>query len=491
MCTHKKWIINSSGRRVFVPCGHCKACKQEKANRVAKRIQSQEPCNSPSPFDVLFCNLTYRNYAVPYILLEDVQNFISYGDPLPVYRDSVCRYVWNPHTKTSELRQNKYVSEEVTRIYKDEVSDYQLQDFFDNSKFQTIKYKVRHGKYRSDSSKVSVCLTCEAQNFFKRLKQILHRDGHDFPLQYFYCTEYGETTCRSHLHTLIYAPKGTYDIVAKAVVKAWPFMDSNDWQLDSEKFSKIQRAVKPSHYLASYCNSPSVVPLFFQRFRPFSPNHAYSQGFGMVFYHFQQEEIRSRFLGRNFIYNEERIGEDGVPSIVAVSFPKYVISRFFPRFKGYCNLTPSEIYECARRPLRVYSYAQKLKCDYTEAKAIVTMIRNKRKFWPFLTDSEFAEMYSDIWSIWTLNNLFLFYQEQNTLSAAQICEQYDNIVDSLSFQRDGLGAWYLRYRDSVSDDPNTYAFNVERTKYLSRQFDETCKSKRAKNAIYSDVDKTL
>ena len=56
MCTHQRWITNPyTHQRLYVKCGHCKACIQEKAFAAANRIRNEY---SPDKM-VLFVGLTY------------------------------------------------------------------------------------------------------------------------------------------------------------------------------------------------------------------------------------------------------------------------------------------------------------------------------------------------------------------------------------------------------------------------------------------------
>lgn len=481
MCKKKKWIISNAGKLVFVKCGHCKSCKQERANNIARRIGYMWNPDNSTEYDVLFCNLTYRNHSVPYVTKQALIDFFEYGDPLHVYRDSVARYVWNPEKRETEFRRVRK-KDCIDIIYKDEIDNFgYVKSIFNPDKLPTIKRTIRKGKYVSHPNKVSVCLVSEAQRFVKRLKIILTRSGYDVPFKYFYCTEYGETTSRCHLHFLAFVPKGFYDIFQHAIMQAWPFMDSVDWQSGK----KIQRAIRPALYLASYCNSPTNLPPFFDYFRPFKSAHIYSQGFGLVFKHFGKEEIKRRFYERDFRYPEERI-IDGQTRIVNCIIPKYVISRYFPKFKGYCNLTPEQIFECARRPSYLLEVTERTQQDPEQVQAAITMLRNKRKFWSELDIDEFARMYSDIWSIWTLQNLSTFYKEQAFLPEFEQMEYYDNIHLMCSYSQ-----FSVDKLSHIPSNPNDFRLNIERTNDLEQIFDKRNKTKRAKHAIYSEIDVTF
>ena len=48
--------------------------------------------------------------------------------------------------------------------------------------------------------------------------------------------------------------------------------------------------------------------------------------------------------------------KDGVPCITPVPIPKYVINRFFPKFKGYSYVTDDEIRKLLLVPERLAAY---------------------------------------------------------------------------------------------------------------------------------------
>lgn len=63
MCIHKRYILNKySGVPVFVKCGKCKACIQEKLEYQRNLMRNTAPDTS-----VLFVTLTYNEDSVPYV----------------------------------------------------------------------------------------------------------------------------------------------------------------------------------------------------------------------------------------------------------------------------------------------------------------------------------------------------------------------------------------------------------------------------------------
>ena len=75
---------------MYVDCGHCPACLQEKAAKRVSRINNQDK----KSLDCLMVGLTYRRNDAPYVLRDDAYKF-SKGQilSLPVYRDVSYRKV--------------------------------------------------------------------------------------------------------------------------------------------------------------------------------------------------------------------------------------------------------------------------------------------------------------------------------------------------------------------------------------------------------------
>ena len=86
MCLYQRYIKNPyTGKDVYVKCGHCNACLQEKAARRTSRIRN----NVCSGQTALFVTLTYANMFVPYVRRSDLKSFEF---SVPVYRDASIKY---------------------------------------------------------------------------------------------------------------------------------------------------------------------------------------------------------------------------------------------------------------------------------------------------------------------------------------------------------------------------------------------------------------
>ena len=99
MCINQRRIVNRyTGKSMYVNCGHCPACLQQKAAHRVSRIKF----NNSDGFTTYLLTLTYARHNAPYILRDDAYKF-SKGqlDSLNVYRDIKYRYKRYGHDKHS------------------------------------------------------------------------------------------------------------------------------------------------------------------------------------------------------------------------------------------------------------------------------------------------------------------------------------------------------------------------------------------------------
>ena len=95
MCTNKRWVRNRyTGKYIYVNCGHCPACRQQKADHMAQKIRN----NDKEGYIALFVHLTYANSCLPYIRKSELMISPSvservHQDSVNVYRDSYNRRI--------------------------------------------------------------------------------------------------------------------------------------------------------------------------------------------------------------------------------------------------------------------------------------------------------------------------------------------------------------------------------------------------------------
>ena len=162
MCINQKLIFPKYMKRpMYVKCGHCPACLQEKAVKRVRRIR-----NTAS--DSLVCimvALTYSRGTSPYIDREEAFDFANGKIPrLNVYRDCSVRKVRKPSN-----------FDDYAQIYKFDRSRVVLDtiDFVDSSSLLGTK-DMKH-----EYNKISICHYKDYQHFIARYRLNLKRHYHD------------------------------------------------------------------------------------------------------------------------------------------------------------------------------------------------------------------------------------------------------------------------------------------------------------------------
>ena len=191
MCINQKLIYTKYSKRpMYVKCGHCKACLQEKA---AKRVKRIHDTNS----DDMVCTmvaLTYSRGTAPFVYRSDAYAF-SQGllDKLPVYRSCSIRKVRKP------ANFNDY-----NQVYKRVDKEIKLDDIdfvIDTSLVNTKDLKHEFGK-------IGVCYYKDYQQFAARLRLNLKRHyNYEGKILIYACSELGVKSLRPHFHLLIFCEK--------------------------------------------------------------------------------------------------------------------------------------------------------------------------------------------------------------------------------------------------------------------------------------------
>lgn len=328
MCVNQREITNKyTGQKLYVKCGHCPACLQEKAAYRVSRIKAQD---SPE-FDTVMVGLTYSRHCAPYVKREEAYLFAQgrllspRGKhlPLPIYRDITFR----------KVRQN--AAYDINYKCIEQTQKLASIDYVGNCDF------TGNHDLRGDTGKIGVAYYPDLQHFLARLRLNLKRNynfNHEFKC--FCCSEYGagrikgKGVFRPHFHVLFWIPKGTYQSFRSAVVASWPYGDLS-------RFPRaVEKAFRASSYVASYVNCGSDFPNFLRKY--FSPKHSYSKGFGMSNELFSLDKILEKFSCGHLTLFMQDCNKVGSP-ISELPFPKYVIHRYFPQFKGYNRVVPTSL----------------------------------------------------------------------------------------------------------------------------------------------------
>lgn len=328
MCTNSRWIYNHYAKRsVLVSCGKCPACLQAKANKRAERIRNEVGSSSIC----LFITLTYTNDFVPYVKRSDLSE--NYTGEIDVYRNCSGRFVFDRHSGKVSFKKVREI--ECLGRYNlslDSVSDFNVK-------------RYPHLKGLS-SEFIGVSLFSEYQKFFKRLRIILQRN-YDFTqhFSYFICTEFGPETFRPHAHALLFVPANDEEIFRRAILTAWPYADSRL----TKKYIEIARDA--ASYVSAYVNSNADLFPIMQE-DVFKPKHSSSKNFGVVSECFSLGSILEKIDRRDLSYYT-RQKFDGETTLNALPIPEYVLSRYFPKCKGFGWLSSHELLRLLLAPERI------------------------------------------------------------------------------------------------------------------------------------------
>lgn len=317
---YNRWIDDY----MRIDCGHCPSCQQIKAQRITQRIRDTKA----DYLIPLFVTLTYAPAYLPYIVREE----ISVKQPfLNIYRDATCRYVRVSNRRT---KYGLSLHRSFKTVVLDSVSvDYLSRGAFSQFDLGAVLSNMQSAKGSNDNC-YGVIYYKDLQDFFKRLKiDLLRNYGYDTSHDYisFQCAEYGPSTFRPHFHFLLWCPLRFEEAVRRSICKNWPFADR------SRTAEYIEIARDAASYVSSYCNRPADFPSFLAQ-RPFRPRHSFSKMLGFNNDLFSLSTVNKMVERGSFEIHREIVDESGCKLAVAVSLPKYVINRYYPKIKGFANL---------------------------------------------------------------------------------------------------------------------------------------------------------
>lgn len=480
MCTNMKWVKSPYiNHPVLVPCGHCSACQQEKANFRTRRIKNNvrlgEIC--------LFVTLTYKNQFIPYVKRSDILKLGSeFKDDsktyflLPVYRDCRVRRV--------------RVSSDYKMAYKYKFETYKEKDILVSRELYNKGTSfLRDINKRPDN--ISVVCYSDLQNFFKRLRvNLTRRYGYTRNFSSFQCAEFGPKTHRAHFHLLIFIPAQDESLFRTAICEAWPY--ASRWR--TSKY--IEVAKDASSYVSSYVNRGSDFPPFLTDSQ-ICPRHSYSKGFGLANEHFTLPSIADKIRKRDFTYPVLSVTKSGIIER-DILIPKYALSRYFPKFKGYSRLSLFQVFECLQNPQRLSKYSKFLDLNKDELhKYKVSLNNSYRRFLSDLNLSDnaksrhkYAVMFTDSWQART-NQLYRFWYENK--DNVPLLLQYDNWYEPFVHDMSLYNLNFVLHQLDVNpqlidyDDPNSFPRRVSVTSEYSNLFNQKSKSRKVANICMSSL----
>ena len=534
MCVNKREITLSTGRTMYFNCGHCPACQQEKAIKRSDRIRWQKQDKDLVPW---FFVLSYDNKYIPYIRQSEFDDFVNKRSTvLPVHRDFDCK--WRQKTNKEGIR--TYEKRDIPLVKPLavlEASDFEYYgykfdfDIYKNYKLPLIRKWISRDKVIHIADKSSVAWYSDVQNFIKRHKSYLTKkyedEGKFFnPVvenyKYFVCTEYGEEAQRCHIHVVLWTPEISQDEILDSISQAWLYCDR------SRIAERFGRAYDPASYVASYVNSRSSATTFYRYAKPFMCKHKISQDFGFAEDSFSAESLFQMYLRRDCHVFVQRVRERKLTTD-SIIVPKYVVSRFFPKYRGFHRLTSNEIRFIAANPdvLGLSDYWAKklgyfktvrylgqyhnyhfkylkegsidedgrLQIDWKGICTLISMIKKRRDRFCAETGrnvAAYADCYANIWVIRSSNILVDAYEKVNYHSADYLT-LFDNILDVLEFKVyheiccNIIGNMDAVEISNLPRSPNDFPENIAKSANLEYWHYIYAKDKYVSDSIYNKL----
>ena len=484
MCVYQRYIKNPyTGKDVYVKCGHCNACLQEKASKRTSRIRNNVSFGQTA----LFVTLTYANIFVPYVRRSELK---SLEFSVPVYRDATIRrnrvgsdytFLQTIKRKTSQIANIDY--------------DNSINFIQDGQQFPEVDCLPHLKHYSKD--KIGVILYSDLQRFYKRLRIILQRKYKvTSTFSYFGCAEYGPSTKRPHFHVLIFVPTSQTQLFYSAISQAWQF-DSI-----ARKRKGIQIARNASSYVSAYVNSNTRLSTFYTQ-NSIKQRHSYSQGFGMSNPFFSFENVVSASEKSDFSYNKT-IMRNSIPSVIDCTIPKYVIDKFFPRFLGYSSMPTDSLLQLLQCPtfnsclsylgsyyrtnfpkdgFHLATDCSSLDVAHTAHVLSVRLLNWQKRMFERGYDSISASyLHLSVHRQYTSYLYKREYQDIQNLDDFEL--HYDNIRLLLRYPdiAPTLQGINLKYKS-----PNDYPNNIENTLSYERAFQHYDKSRKLNNSVMSNA----
>lgn len=300
-CKHPVRIPDTlHGGYMYVPCGHCVACRANYRNKWMQRISLE--CQSS--ISVLFFTLTYDNNHVP---------LMTFGDD-------------------GFLHSNRTPDDDV---------DLSLMSTSDYLTLYKSAPRLQLSRYSYDELQFSYVCKSDVQKFFKRLRRRLDYDTRSLlssvsvenrSFRYFVCSEYGPQTFRAHYHGLLFFKD---ERVSHAVEKFY-FRDS--WKLCDVSNMPISKVVSSApSYVAKYVSCDSKLPDIL-KLPQFSTFHLASKspaiGCTSVDYSSMSDKVHDSCL----TYDSVNVIPDFGVDHVELPYPAAVLSRFFPKPLAFASM---------------------------------------------------------------------------------------------------------------------------------------------------------
>lgn len=464
MCVNRRYIYNRYiGRKVLVSCGHCPACQQEKANARARRIKN----HSREGFTPLFLTLTYSNHFVPYVISSE----LTWASRYAGYSPSVARPISIPIFRNCSCRVNSRTGALSVNLERSQIDEIFHTDITYCSLSSPELNKMR--------GCTGIIYYPDIQRFFKRLRiNIKRKLDYEVPISYYACGEYGGKTFRPHFHVLLYIPSYLISALRPIIAASWPYGD----MLRSDK--RIQIAVNAASYVASYVNVSSSLPKVLTS-RAIRQKHSASKYFGTNLRDFSLSEVLKKVDRGTLEYSVEAKVE-GVPVLVNVPLPKYVINRYFPKFKGYFRFNDIEIQQLLLSPHRYLPYSDSdTGFNLDDLHKFMVRIKNAISYYIEVTGRTAFDYAIDYIRTWNCRFNTVFRRSYEGVSSFHAF--YENILEYYNVRlfSDCPTLIPLAYRNDVVLNPNRLPDVVVRSQHLHELYNDKDKTRKVTNFALS------
>lgn len=377
MCTAPRWIFNNyTHQKLYVSCGHCLECLQEKSSKIASRLRA---VSNQDGYETAFVTLTYDDISIPYIHSDhivdsDTVDVYSYR---PFFRPG-CKntYHYSPTISLSDVS-SRCIARLTTNkpVYSLAGVHYLDTSFFDKER-----------------KLIGVLLYKDVQDFKKRLRiNLVRHYNYDEPLFIYSCGEYGyneiKPTYRPHFHLLITYKREYRDKIRSAVIESWPFCDPR--RFDDQGY---QIARDCSRYVSGYIVKSPYLPSFYTC-PAFRQKRSYSSFYALSNPSFSASEIAKSLERGTYEYVTTRFDKDLQQQVsTTLPYPKYVSDFFFPRYSGLRNISDNGKYWCAACPAIFIFAAQNMAVS-----KVIIELQNLYSYFPSLFIEHNIEEFSNVY----------------------------------------------------------------------------------------------
>lgn len=387
-------VVWQSCERYVVPCGKCDGCLLHKANNWSIRLKNE----IDDSLITLWFTLTYNNYYLP-VLQYDPVNHCYISD---------------------HVNNVRYDSKKVVR----RLDDIVIPSLMPFKRFRPENYH-RDGYYVAYSSKR------DFQLFLKNLRKLVYEYFNEYKkIRYFAVSEYGPTTLRPHIHTLLFFDQYDPAEMCKesAVFESWKMCDK-------ALFDSHTRYANSgvSGYLTNYITSFSELPEFFKD-RQIKPFRLSSKGASIGSDSYDKEEFFEKVVTGDLQY-VKRV--ERLDAVAVCQYPKNYTDSVFPKCYQYSKLSFGRLLEVYGF---LYTNVRQRKIPYNSVHKRLSNFRHASDSVAALRCFQICEKFSfNPFHYVFLLDLFYYRQAQATLSyfyryqigkdITDVWVLYDNFVE--------------------------------------------------------------